>query len=90
MSRTYNAEKLMPPALFRQLHQYCAGMTIYTPRHPHRAANRRLKVLDLATQGFHPIEIARRMSLSEGYIYQIIMADRKRAKEASADPKGGL
>lgn len=80
MSRTYNAEKLMPRALFKQLQQYCGGMTIYIPRQDSLTANLRLKVLDLYTQGFRAVDIARRLCISERYVHKILKSDRERAQ----------
>ena len=80
MSRTYNAETLMPRALFRQLQECCGGMTIYIPRPSDHAPNLRLKVLDLYSQGFRPAEIARRLCITPRYVYKILKYDRERAQ----------
>lgn len=80
MSRTYNAEQLMPRALFKQLQEYCGGMTIYIPRQVDHPANLHLKVLDLHTQGFRAAEIARRLCITQRYVHKILKADRERAQ----------
>jgi len=77
MTRSYfNATKVLPGHLLRELQKYCPGQQIYIPK-PNKAAQRRARVLAFAADGMPTREIARRVRLTQRHVRRLIAWDRK-------------
>ena len=82
--RYHNASQVLPPALLRQVQDYCTDM-LYVPRVHNSSENNRLRALSMKAQGMRTGEIARRMHLTPRGVRKIIAKDRERAQALGPD-----